>query len=141
MQTKYLFDDECVISSFQFQEILELQTGTTCLQLTLKGRGVSPLVSVSVEGDCLDMGTVLAEDFKDETFKVGRITFGCAYEALATVLHAEIPNRFLFTDCEHIDPVGAILHQTGQQLPVSLQRHARTSGLCEKRLFSPVMCR
>lgn len=28
------------------------------------------MVNLSISGDCLDMGTVIAEEYKEETFKV-----------------------------------------------------------------------
>lgn len=39
--------------------------------LTLKGVGVSPVVTVSVTDNLLDLGNVMAGDVREETFKVG----------------------------------------------------------------------
>ena len=56
--------------SFQFQEVLDVETGTSCLYITLKGRGVSPVVNLSVSESLMDMGTVIAAEYREDTFKV-----------------------------------------------------------------------
>ena len=55
----------------QFQEVLEIHSATSTLHMTLCGRGVSPIVNLSVEGHQLDMGAVIAGEYREETFKVG----------------------------------------------------------------------
>ena len=41
------------------------------LHLTLRGRGVNPLVSLSVEEGVFDMSAVLVGEFVEKHFKVG----------------------------------------------------------------------
>ncbi|XP_078615785.1 cilia- and flagella-associated protein 74-like [Branchiostoma floridae x Branchiostoma japonicum] len=52
-----------------FYETLEVHTPTSTLGITLQGRGMTPLVSLSVEG-VLDMGHALAGEAVTETFKI-----------------------------------------------------------------------
>ncbi|XP_078697450.1 cilia- and flagella-associated protein 74-like [Branchiostoma floridae x Branchiostoma belcheri] len=52
-----------------FYETLEVHTPTSTLGITLQGRGMTPLVSLSVEG-VLDMGHALAGEGVTETFKI-----------------------------------------------------------------------
>ena len=56
--------------SLQFQEVLHVDTGSSCLHITLKGRGVSPVVNLSVNEHLMNMGTVIAGEYREETFKV-----------------------------------------------------------------------
>ena len=59
-----------------FQEVLNIHTTTASLHLTLIGKGVSPLVSLTaVEDGVFDMGAVLAAEYLEKTFKVREHTF------------------------------------------------------------------
>ena len=54
-----------------FQEVFNIQTTMASLHLTLVGKGVSPLVSLTaVESGMFDMGAVLAGEYIEKTFKV-----------------------------------------------------------------------
>ena len=54
-----------------FQEVLHIKTTTAALHLTLVGKGVSPLVSLTaVEDGVFDMSAVLAGEYLEKTFKV-----------------------------------------------------------------------
>jgi hypothetical protein len=57
----------------QFQEVLSISCLTAQLHVTLVGKGVSPLVSLSpaiAENGIMDMGAVLAGEYLERTFKV-----------------------------------------------------------------------
>lgn len=54
-----------------FQEVLNINTTMASLHLTLVGKGVSPIVSLTaVENGLFDMGAVLAGEYVEKTFKV-----------------------------------------------------------------------
>ena len=57
-------------SMLKFQEELGIKTFNSMLHLTLKGRGVNPLVSLSVEEGLFDMSAVLVGEFVEKHFKV-----------------------------------------------------------------------
>jgi len=57
----------------QFQEVLSIHCKTGDLVITLTGKGVSPLVSLSpaiADNGIMDMGSVLAGEYLEKTFKV-----------------------------------------------------------------------
>jgi len=59
---------------FQFQEQLHIACEGGELHLTLVGKGVSPLVSLSPaigEKGIMDMGAVMAGEYLEKTFQVG----------------------------------------------------------------------
>ncbi|XP_041377895.1 cilia- and flagella-associated protein 74-like isoform X2 [Gigantopelta aegis] len=53
-----------------FHEILEIQSPNGTLYLTLTGRGVSPIVNLSLESQVVDMGAVLCNEYMEKTFKI-----------------------------------------------------------------------
>ncbi|KAL8571941.1 hypothetical protein ACOMHN_026153 [Nucella lapillus] len=53
-----------------FREALKIRTETSVLHLTLAGRGVSPVVSLSVENQLFDMGAVLVGEYCEKIFKI-----------------------------------------------------------------------
>lgn len=58
---------------FQFQEDLTIHCKTGDLHITMVGKGVSPLVSLSppiAENGVMEMGSVLAGEYLEKTFKV-----------------------------------------------------------------------
>ena len=57
----------------QFQEVLAIQCGTFTLNIILKGRGIDPEVKLSANGN-IDMGAILAGEFREETFQVCYVT-------------------------------------------------------------------
>ncbi|PVD35401.1 hypothetical protein C0Q70_02363 [Pomacea canaliculata] len=60
-----------------FQEPLQVKTGTSSLHLMLVGRGVSPVVRLSVENQLLDMGPVLVNEYVEKSFKVSEVCDEC----------------------------------------------------------------
>ena len=54
----------------QFQEVLEVKSATSTLHITLKGEGVSPVVNLSIENNELDMGAIIAGEYREDHFKV-----------------------------------------------------------------------
>ena len=61
-----------------FQEVLNIKTLTASLHLTLVGKGVSPLVSLTaIENGVFDMGAVLAGEYVEKTFKVHKSSNYC----------------------------------------------------------------
>ena len=50
--------------------MISIKTHTAALHITLKGRGVSPNISLSVRDGLLDMGAVIAGEYREETFQV-----------------------------------------------------------------------
>lgn len=45
---------------------------TSTLHITLAGKGVSPMINLSVKDGMYDMGAVIAGEYREETFKVIR---------------------------------------------------------------------
>jgi hypothetical protein len=62
--------DQCLLFYLQFQEPMLIKTVTSSLHLTLSGRGVSPMVTLSVENKVFDMGAVLVKEYVEKSFKV-----------------------------------------------------------------------
>lgn len=54
----------------KFQQVLEIRSSLSTMYLTLKGVGVSPIVSISVDDGLFDMGNVMTGDSKQDTFEV-----------------------------------------------------------------------
>lgn len=54
----------------KFQQVLEIRSSLSTMYLTLKGVGVCPIVSISVDDGLFDMGNVMTGDSKQDTFKV-----------------------------------------------------------------------
>ncbi|KAH3826943.1 hypothetical protein DPMN_128870 [Dreissena polymorpha] len=88
-----------------FQEVLSVHCETGSLHVTLMGKGVSPLVSLSpnvAENGVMDMGSVLAGEYLEKTFKMQNtsslsIKYSIKLESLSLLRHAhaqELP-KFL----------------------------------------------
>ncbi|ELU13530.1 hypothetical protein CAPTEDRAFT_225037, partial [Capitella teleta] len=56
--------------SLEFQETLEIRCPNSCLSITLKGKGVSPVVTLSVENNIMDMGAVIEGEYQEDSFKI-----------------------------------------------------------------------
>ena len=54
----------------QFQEQFNLYGRHSKLTLTLEGHGQMPVVSLSVKGGVMDMGSILCGEYREEPFKV-----------------------------------------------------------------------
>jgi len=54
----------------KFQEHLQIKTGNSTLHLYLKGVGVDPSVSLSLEGNTLDFGYCLSGERTEKTIQV-----------------------------------------------------------------------
>ena len=54
----------------QFNEVLELHCPRNTLSIRLKGRGVTPAISLSIPDGELDLGDALVNDSVISTFKV-----------------------------------------------------------------------
>ncbi|KAI0214111.1 Cilia- and flagella-associated protein 74 [Lamellibrachia satsuma] len=52
-----------------FQEVLRIHCPDSTLSLTVKGTGVQPVVSLSVEDNLMDLGAVIVGEYREETFK------------------------------------------------------------------------
>ncbi|XP_064642380.1 cilia- and flagella-associated protein 74-like [Lineus longissimus] len=57
-------------SSKQYYEVLHVNTGTSSLHITFIGRGVTPVVNLSVEG-VMDMGATITGEYIERPFKIG----------------------------------------------------------------------
>ena len=56
--------------SQQFHELLEVRCPRNTLNIKLKGRGVQPVISLSVEDGLLDLGDALVGDTISSSFTV-----------------------------------------------------------------------
>jgi hypothetical protein len=54
----------------QFRETLRIDCCSSALSLTLKGVGVSPVLTLSVTDALMDFGYLLAGDYKEQAFTV-----------------------------------------------------------------------
>ncbi|KAL4221191.1 hypothetical protein ACF0H5_019455 [Mactra antiquata] len=87
-----------------FQEVLSISCLTARLHITLTGKGVSPLVSLSpsIDNGVMDMGAVLAGEYLEKTFKMQNtsslsINYCIKMESMSLLRHAhaqELP-KFL----------------------------------------------
>ncbi|XP_055958483.1 cilia- and flagella-associated protein 74 isoform X1 [Patella vulgata] len=77
-----------------FQEVLSINSMTALLSMTLIGKGVSPIVNLSLESDVLDMGAVLATEYCERTFKIHNtsslsIDYVIKLDSLSLLRHAK----------------------------------------------------
>ncbi|RUS80782.1 hypothetical protein EGW08_011452, partial [Elysia chlorotica] len=84
-----------------FQEELGIKTFNSMLHLTLKGRGVNPLVSLSVEDGVFDMSAVLVGEFVEKHFKVQNtsmlaIDYVIKQDSLSPLRHARAQGMPVF---------------------------------------------
>ncbi|KAK2188128.1 hypothetical protein NP493_143g01026 [Ridgeia piscesae] len=57
-----------------FQEVLKIHCPDSVLALTLKGKGVQPVVSLSIEDNLMDLGAVVVGEYREETFKINNMS-------------------------------------------------------------------
>ena len=62
----------CSSFPLKFHEVLEVLCPRNAVYIRLKGRGVRPVISLSVEDGLLDLGDALVGDTLTSTFKVSR---------------------------------------------------------------------
>ncbi|CAH1773330.1 unnamed protein product [Owenia fusiformis] len=53
-----------------FYEVLEIQAPESTLFITLMGKGISPIVNLSISNNELDMGHILEKEYCEQTFKI-----------------------------------------------------------------------
>ncbi|RMX35928.1 hypothetical protein pdam_00005199 [Pocillopora damicornis] len=86
----------------EFHEVLEVRCPRNTLYLRLKGRGVQPVISLSVEDGLLDLGDALVGDTISSSFKISNtselsITYSLKLDSLSPLRHsrAQVLPRFL----------------------------------------------
>lgn len=86
----------------EFHEVLEVRCPRNTLYIKLKGRGVQPVISLSVEDGILDLGDALVGDSISSTFKISNtselsINYSLKLDSLSPLRHsrAQVLPRFL----------------------------------------------
>ncbi|XP_073247249.1 cilia- and flagella-associated protein 74-like [Porites lutea] len=86
----------------EFHEVLEVRCPRNTLYIRLKGRGVQPVISLSVEDGVLDLGDALVGDTISSSFKISNtselsINYSLKLDSLSPLRHsrAQILPRFL----------------------------------------------
>ncbi|XP_046572911.1 LOW QUALITY PROTEIN: cilia- and flagella-associated protein 74-like [Haliotis rubra] len=77
-----------------FHEVLEIHSPTATLYLTLTGRGVSPIVNLSIDSELFDMGSVLSGEYVERPFKIHNtsslsIDYVIKMDSLSLLRHAK----------------------------------------------------
>ncbi|ESO90474.1 hypothetical protein LOTGIDRAFT_123206, partial [Lottia gigantea] len=96
-----------------YQEVLSIKSGSSILAMTLVGKGVSPIVNLSIESGLFDMGAVLAGEYCERTFKINNtsslsIDYVIKLDSLSLLRHAKsqyLPT-FIKRDKKHKSYVG-----------------------------------
>ncbi|XP_035828407.1 cilia- and flagella-associated protein 74 [Aplysia californica] len=113
-----------------FQEELGIITLNSTLHLTLRGRGVSPLVNLSIEDELFDMNAVLVSEYVEKIFKIQNTsTLAIDYvikqdslsplrhqkqqEIPAYVTHSQVVKNFVGTQNDNGKNVFDIIPTTG----------------------------
>ena len=60
----------------QFYEVLDVYSPRSSIRIRLKGKGVKPVVSSSIQDGVLDFGWALLRDFVPMSFKVKKTVHG-----------------------------------------------------------------
>ncbi|XP_048581567.1 cilia- and flagella-associated protein 74 isoform X2 [Nematostella vectensis] len=86
----------------EYHEVLEIRCPKNTLYIRLKGKGVTPVISLSVEGGVLDLGDALVNDTVTTTFKMSNtselsISYNLKLDSLSPLRHsrAQVLPRFL----------------------------------------------
>lgn len=98
-------------TSEKFQEVLKIQSGTFTLYFTLKGRGISPQLDLSVKDSTMNLGAVLAGELRDESFQITNAsTLSIRY-------------------CIRLESQSPLRHAKSQDVPHFMQRHLPQTNL------------
>lgn len=86
----------------EFHEVLEVRCPRNTLYIRLKGRGVQPVITLSVEDGLLDLGDALVGDTISSNFKISNtselsITYSLKLDSLSPLRHsrAQVLPRFI----------------------------------------------
>lgn len=115
---------------WQFYEVLKVVSSLATLSIPLTGKGVSPVISISVQDGVLDMGDVLQGESASSTFSVRQSVWLCSICNKRRLVNWEIWHSFILLQisnssslkvdyCIRLDSNSLLKHSLSQQLPIT----------------------